>query len=255
MRNRRIVAWLFVSTFSLPGLAADYAGRVEWTQKVALTTLASGEVAQIDVDVGQQVKKGELLLRLDPGPFDARISKAQAQVSATRVADEEAKRESKRTQEMFDRTLISVHQLEVVKIEATKTAARYQAALAELKLAQIDKTNSEIRAPFAGVILERKVSPGAIIVSRTEVVPVLVLAAIDWMSVRSAVPSAVARGLTLGQEAAVRVGTQEFKGKVRRLGFEPLSKTANPEYLLEVDFQPSQPLNLRVGDSATISLP
>lgn len=123
----------------------------------------SGAVLQTFVDQGQRVAAGTSLGRIDAGVLrDAAIS-ARSSVAQATVGAEQATRELERA-----RTLVAagaIAQRDVEAAERGNLAAQAQLADARARLASAEKYlgNTTIRAPFAGVISEKSVSPGDIV--------------------------------------------------------------------------------------------
>ncbi len=123
----------------------------------------AGAVLQTFVDQGQRVTAGTSLGRIDAGVLrDAAIS-ARSSVAQARVGAEQATRELERA-----RTLVAagaIAQRDVEAAERGSLAAQAQLADARARLASAEKNlgNTTIRAPFAGVVSEKSVSPGDIV--------------------------------------------------------------------------------------------
>lgn len=144
---------LFVLAFSLAATswAAD---------KVNLTTPVSGVVKAVYVDAGQRVKKGARLLALDDTHFRARVMEAEAGVMRAKQEADEAGRDIKRAEELYDRGVSSTTEFDVAKLRHARAAASLREAEARLISARKNLQDSVLKAPFEGVVSAREAEPG-----------------------------------------------------------------------------------------------
>lgn len=230
---------------------------LQWAQRVELSTLVSGNIAEVNVDVGSRVKAGDTLLRLDDRGFKAQLTKAQADNAHAKDALDEAKRELERSQELFDRTVLSIHDLQLVKIALARAQADYRGTQAALEQAKLDLEHSTIRAPYDGIVLHRQAQVGQTVISRLQATPLLVLARSDRMIARAGVVRKDLDKIKLGQSLEVQVGGETLTGKVVRLGLEPMPEEVGPEpvYAVDIQFTPPADNDLRAGQQAAVPLP
>ena len=116
----------------------NYPGRAAATEEVDLGFEVSGTLIERPVDKGDEVKKGQLLAKLDPSDFINDLKAAQA--------------ERDRARAYYDRISIAVQSGAVSKQDLTDAQARLDIAAAQVKIKQKQLDDSEIRAPFDGVI-------------------------------------------------------------------------------------------------------
>jgi multidrug efflux system membrane fusion protein len=214
--RRRVSGWLCAALLAAPAAqAAEYEGRLDWARQVPLGTLASGVVEQVTVEAGDRVRRGQLLAHLDQRALVADVRRAQAQVDYLRSAFEEATREQERVQELYDRTLVADHDLQLAQIARVKAEAGLRGAEAELTEVQLLLDYSAVRAPFDGVVLRRDAEPGQVVVTRLASVTLLTLAASGELVARFALPAAEHGSLEPGRRANVQVDGQTYAGRVR----------------------------------------
>ncbi|WP_127477803.1 efflux RND transporter periplasmic adaptor subunit [Sulfurivermis fontis] len=252
-RGILVLCGLLAST-ALP--AGEVTGSLQWLRRVELSTPASGVISQVAVNNGDEVQQGQLLLNLDPRGFNALVRKAESRVLSAREARDEAKRELERTSEMYDRTLLSDHELQLAKIALSNAEAELQAAEAERTLARLELEYSRVTAPFDGVILERRAEVGQTVVTRMQSVPLLVLAETGRMLARVEVSEQELAALRTGLDVQVRAGNKVFQGKVQRVGMEPVIAAGGvARYEVDVLFEYPRTERLRAGQSAVVVLP
>jgi multidrug efflux system membrane fusion protein len=237
----------------MTGWAAEYEALLDWNRKSNLSTPVSGVVANVNVHPGDRVLKGDILLQLDNGVIKANLEKAQADVQHYERLYKEAERELERHQELYDRTVLSDHELELAHIAFTQAAAQLKTAEAQMAKMAFDLRHSEIAAPFDGIVIARHVNEGETIVSN-ETAPVLIeVAEADVMIAEIQVSGGQLGRFKMGEKATVVVGGNQYVGKVSSVGFEPLSKKGN-RYLVNVRFGTKGRL-LRSGRSAKVVMP
>ena len=176
----------------------------------------SGAVLQTFVDQGQRVAAGTPLGRIDAGVLrDAAIS-ARSSVAQARVGAEQAAREFERA-----RTLVAagaIAQRDVEAAERGNLAAQAQLADARARLASAEKNlgNTTIRAPFAGVVSEKSVSPGDIVAPGAALFTV-----IDPRSLRleASVPTSALGDVRVGAPVSFSVNGSDrvLQGRVMRV--------------------------------------
>jgi RND family efflux transporter MFP subunit len=150
---RMFKASIFLIVFSLTsaGWAAD---------RVRLTTPVSGVVKEVYVQVGQRVKKGDKLLALDDTVLRARVMEAEAGLTRVKQEADDADREFKRAEELYDRGVSSTTEFDAAKLRHARATASAKEAEARLIIAQKNLDDSVLKAPFDGVVKAREAEPG-----------------------------------------------------------------------------------------------
>ena len=117
-----------------------------------ITSPISGVVDKLFVQPGQSVKKGEILLQFDTLLIDSELSVAKAKMTACRQNLSETEKEYERAKELYDRTVLSEHDLQKAKIDYLKVKAQYSQVNNLLVQAQWNKDHSKLVAPFSGIV-------------------------------------------------------------------------------------------------------
>jgi HlyD family secretion protein len=146
-------------------VSAQAAGRIVPDTIVEVKTRASGEILRIFVETGQQVRRGDRLLAIDPRLPQNSVSLAQASLDVAKVQARTAETQLRRAD-----TLLAVQTITRAEHETAQLA--HANARAQLARAQIDIENSKInfddtdvRAPINGTIIEKAVERGQQIAS------------------------------------------------------------------------------------------
>jgi len=235
-----------------PVLAVDIDGKVEWSQRIDMSTTVSGVVAEVLVNVGDKVDKGAVLVRLQPDRFNAALASANATKKDAQYKLKEAEREWDRAQELYDRTVLSDSDLQLAENSLVAAQAAFARAKTQQVNAKRDVVESVVRAPFSAVILKRHVEPGQTIITRINTVPMISLAALNNYYVIGSITSSYANKLASGQTVNMTINDKSYSGTLASIGFEPLKGTDT--YPIAVSFSAGDDL-LRAGQAAKIHFP
>lgn len=234
--------------------AEELTGTLEWARRVELSTPLSGRISKVLVRPGQRVKQGELLVELDPRSWQAQATEARAGVKKAQVDAEEAERELKRTQEMYDRTMLSEHERQLGEIAAERARANLSEAKAKLVQAETDLEYSRVMAPFDGVVVAVQAEPQQVVVNRFSATPLAVLADPAQMRAVVAVGADRAAPLEPGTKAEVEVRGKKFPGELEGVGLEPMPGEGAKLWPAVVRFAVPAEQILRPGESAVVRL-
>ncbi|WP_293672716.1 biotin/lipoyl-binding protein, partial [Thiolapillus sp.] len=129
----RIIATMLLLLSMMQVMAAqEYSVNLKPGRQLTLGTLVSGVVREVKVQPGQVVAQGDVLLKLDQREFRAQLNRAKALVARANSLFEEAKREEERAEELYDRTLLSDHELQKARIGRLEAESRKYDAGADL---------------------------------------------------------------------------------------------------------------------------
>ncbi len=228
---------------------------LEWSRRVELSVPVPGVIAEVQVEVGDRVKRNQLLLALDDAPFKAAVTQAQALLTQRRSEYRETERDLKQAQELYARTVLSTVDFENAKNKHTRAQASQQAASAMLDEARWRLRVSAIRAPYDGMVILRQAQPGQTVATELKPQTLLVFAAADEYIARARLPADSIAKINAGQAASVSVAGEKFPAKVKQVGFEPVTPVAEtkPQYEVEVVF--TTPKAMRAGLRVTIDIP
>jgi RND family efflux transporter MFP subunit len=256
-----IAAWqwlmMIVCLLGLPpALALDVKAELDWARRVELGTPVKGVIHEIRAQAGQRVVEKEILLQLDQRGFISRIAGLKAEVAHYKAELAEAGREQERAIELYDRTVLSDHELQVAKNNLIAAEARYQKGRADLVQAELELEYSSIRAPYDGVIVSRQAEVGQTVVPDLQPITLLVLADAHHMFAKGRVSASEITQVAIGKEAAVKINSEEYTGRIINFGLETSleGKQADKRYFINVEFPIASQASY-VGQSATISLP
>jgi HlyD family secretion protein len=127
-------------------------GKIQPEIQVKINAEVSGEIIELPVREGQQVKKGQLLVRIKPDAYQAQYESAQAALQMANASLRKAEAEYKRAVELFAKKLISDSEMEIANANYLSAKATYDQANASLKQAHDTFSKTIIKSPMSGVI-------------------------------------------------------------------------------------------------------
>jgi len=222
-------------------------GKVQAAKKVEISATIPGQVTQLAVREGDEVKKGQFLLEIDPTNQRAvaRSSEYSMQallreVDSARANVELARADFARARENYEAKIIAQADFERARTtlqtsEAALLAAerRVEQARAQLEGARDTLSKTIVRAPMDGIVTARRIEEGEVAVIGVQNQPGTVLLTISDMSVVEAeleVDEASIPQVKLGQEARLRIDAypnRTFTGVVTEVGSSPILQSAS----------------------------
>ena len=135
-------------------------GVVEAVRQSTVSAQISGRVKEVNFDVGDTVRQGQVILRIDEGETAQALAGSQAQVMQSQAALTQAKASYERSVQLFEQKYISQSGLD--KAKADYDIARAQAAASEAgeSKSALAHGYASVLAPFGGVVAQRMVEMG-----------------------------------------------------------------------------------------------
>lgn len=135
----------------------QYYGTLQGGKRVDLSFRVSGPVKSIKVDKGASVRKGQLLATLDPRDYQTKLKQAQAQQSQAQAQYENAKADFKRYENLYKQKAIPRSTYDTYKTQMDVALSSLNVAKASTTAVRDSLKDTELRAPFNGVIVDRMV--------------------------------------------------------------------------------------------------
>jgi multidrug efflux system membrane fusion protein len=195
--------------------AASVNGVIEPVEPVALGAAVEGRVAKVHVRPGDQVKPGDKLVELETGVARAERNAAIARLKQAEGARDEAARERDRTRDMFDRTLISEHELNLAINAFDDAFAAWQSARAAVADAARRIAWSGVSASFSGVVVNVPAFAGQAVSNGCGVQPLVTLVPLNEVLVVVSLDAHTQ--LYPGQTITVSLDGEEVRGMIERV--------------------------------------
>ena len=205
-------------------IRAEAAGLVEPITTVEIKSKASGEVTNVHVETGQEVKRGTLLAEIEPRDVQNSFAQAEADLQVAKARSVTSEAQFKRVEELRKANVATEQELESATLEQANARAALVKAQVNLDLARERMNDVTIRAPMDGMIIEKTVEPGVIISSASGSVSggttLLKMADLSTVQVRALVDQTDIGRLSAGQTARVSVEAypgRSFEGQVVKI--------------------------------------
>ena len=185
-------------------------------EEIAIGSELSGyRVAQVLVDEGDSITKNQVLVRLDAGLLSARIAQAEAGVAQAKAQATQAQAEADRVKGLDGSGILSDEQIGSRRSQALGAQAGVQVAQAQLSDLRMQESRLVIRAPMAGIVLERMVRSGDVASSAQTMFR---LARAGQIELNAEVPEDVLARIEVGESARVLLPSgAALAGKIRML--------------------------------------
>lgn len=191
-------------------------GIYAWQEAVIGSELSGLRLAEVNVNVGDSVKAGQVLARFDTATVAADVEQKEAALEEARSALAEAHSNVARTQPLAASGLVSAQQMTQYLTAERSGKARVLSAQAVLKSARVRLQQSEVRAPDDGVISTRSATLGSVAPQGQELFKLIRQNRLEW---RAEVPGGDLRRIKPGQPVTLRVANDvTLSGKVRMVG-------------------------------------
>lgn len=225
----------------------EITGSLKPKEQVDVTSKITGRVQSLTVQVGDLVRRGQVIAELEDAELTQQVRRAQAArdvVIATRQQRNaelsNVKADADRAKQLFDQGLIARQDYEtkltnyrVMQAQVALVAAQQEQAAAELRELTIQRSQMKIVAPISGYVAQRYVDMGAVISPST---PIVKLVNLSTMVAVANVPERNISRLRVGGGAVVTVDAldqQQFPARIARIA--PVLDVATRTALVEVE--------------------
>ncbi|MFI5307262.1 MAG: efflux RND transporter periplasmic adaptor subunit [Polyangiales bacterium] len=227
--------------------SVDLTGTLAPLRDSSVSFKVTGRLASVLVKVGDMVKAGQRLATLDPAEASAQLAAANAQVHAADVELAIAQDNERRSQALSQQGAISATQHLTDQQHAELAQARLEQARAQTQTAAAALQNTQLLAPFAGLVVQAPSAPGAIVMTTT---PLFRLLDASTLRLNATVSADDAALLRLGQSVQVEGGR---RGRITAILPSVDEKTRRVPLVAEIDNRGPSPLLAGVFVRATVS--
>lgn len=176
----------------------------------------AGELQGLNVREGDAVQAGQVLARIDPAEYEARLRQAQLQADSAKAQIDIAQRQYDNNKALVNQGFISKTALDTSQASLNGARASYEAAVAAADVARKSLTDSVLKAPMSGFVSQRLAQPGERVAVDTKIVEIVDL---SRMEIEAALSAADSVGVRVGQQAQLQVEgyTQPVPARVARI--------------------------------------
>lgn len=195
----------------------SYAGEVQARQQTNLAFRVGGQIVERSVDIGDRVRVGQVLARLDVKDANLELNAARAQLEQAQAAHATAQTELKRFQQLLPDNAVSRSQYDSVENQYKSAQSNLKQAQSNYAMAQNQSQYNQLRANKNGVITSREIEVGQVVAAGQTAYQ---LALDGEREVVIGVAENAVRDLRVGQSATVSLWSapdQRFDAYVREI--------------------------------------
>jgi HlyD family secretion protein len=217
-------------------------GTLEAVSTVQVGSQISGRIAALNADFDSIVRKDEIVARLDPSTYRARVAQARAALAKAKadarraaVAVRDAGTRLKRTRELAARKLVATADLQSAQTTMNQAAADLRAADAQVVLAraalnqeQVNLDHTIIRSPIDGIVVARNVEVGQTVAATMSSPTLYTVADLDHMQVEADIDESDVGRVHPGETASFQVDAypdRVFQGTVAQVRLDPVEES------------------------------
>ena len=161
-------------------------GNVEAISTISIRAQVAGEIEDVPFKEGDFVKKGQLLIKIDPRPYEAALAQAKAALARDKATGAYNRAQARRYKTLFDQGVASAEQLESFVSAADAADATVNADEAAIKTAELNLEYCTIYSPIDGRTGTVLVKPGNLV--KVADVPIVVINEVNPIYVNFTVP-------------------------------------------------------------------
>jgi len=231
-------------------VSASAAGVIEPVRTIDVKSKASGEIIELNVETGEEVKSGQLLAVVDARQPKNTLLQAEADLNVAKAQLEIANSKLARADTLVNSQAITESDYEDARLSSVAASAQVVRAKTDLQNARDQMDDTRVRAPAEGTVIAKSVELGTVISSPTKDVGggtvLLRMANLDTVQIRTLVDETDIGKVRPGLEATITVDAypnRPFDGAVLKIEpqatvvqnvtmFPALVRIANPRHLL-----------------------
>ncbi|WP_454752325.1 efflux RND transporter periplasmic adaptor subunit [Cupriavidus necator] len=190
-------------------------GSLRALNQASVKAKVSGEVQQVLVREGEPVRAGQVIVRIDPTEYEARVAQARGQMLAMRGQFRNSHQTWERNRELVGKGFISKTAFDKYQSDLDVARANLDAAQGGLAVAQKALADTVVKAPLDGMVSARAVQPGEKVSPDTRLIDVVDLHVLE---LEAPIPMADVARAAVGQPVELDVeGAGRFPGKLVRI--------------------------------------
>jgi HlyD family secretion protein len=217
----------------------------------------SGQIAEVMVDFNSQVKAGQVLAKIDESNAIQKVRQAEADLASAKASNELVKVNAQRTQELFEKKLVSQSELDSALAQLAQSNATLLTRNAALENAKLDLQHCTITAPIDGIVLNRNTDRGRTVNASTNAPTLFTLVNdLSKMQINAAVAEADVGTVTEGKDVRFTVDAfpnRTFTGTVRQVRNAATTSSNVVSYACIIDVN-NEDLKLKPGMTANVSI-
>jgi len=206
-------------------------GVLDFDKKSGLSSEINGLIQALNIEEGVRVAKGDILVRLNTDFLKKDIEILTQQVAQIEVKVKNTRRNVQRYEKLFNKSAASEKAYSDLADSLSELLLQQAIIRKRIEKEELQIAKSRIRAPFDGLILEKKKAEGEWLATGK---PVCTLASIEDVVVRVAVPEALIRYVKVGQKITLFIDALEKTLQGRVDNIVPVADVASKTFQLKI---------------------
>ncbi len=225
---------VFTAQTQTLSLGIAVSGALKASQSAVVKARVAGELQELTVREGDRVQAGQVIARIDPSEYQARVRQAQQQSDSAKAQVDIAQRQFDNNQALVNQGFISQTALLNSQASLNGAKATHAAALAALDLADKSLADATLRSPLTGVVAQRLAQPGERVAIEARLVEVINLSQLE---LEAALTAEDASRVRVGMTAQLQVEgvAQPVPAKVLRIN--PSAQTGSRSVVVYLGIQ------------------
>ena len=228
----------------------QFDGVLEAINQATISAQTTGRVLEVNFDVDDYVPEGSVVIRLRDEEQRSNLDAASAALSESNAYLDRAQAEHKRVADLYDKKLIAKSALDRAVADLKAAQQRRNAALAKQQQAREQLDYTVIKAPYAGIVVERLIEPGEMATPGRQLMTGI---AVDDMRVTASVPQRFIERVRQNSRARIIVDEPDKQVLVsEKITFYPYADPATHTFTVRVEL-PKSGRNLYPGMMASVA--
>ncbi len=192
----------------------EFIGNVKFAKKSTLAAQNAGIVKKINFEVGQKVKKGEILVQIDSDLLEAQINAAKASLQNAKDKLNNSQKDYERYKKLLASKTITQKEYDDMLLKNSSSQSNMEVLEARLKELEIKFQKKKIKAPFDGIIIEKNINLAEWLNSGTKVAKIVDTSKLEFIF---NIPLNVVNGLKVGKKYSVLLSNKTIKAKLNSI--------------------------------------
>lgn len=220
---------VFTARTQTLNLGIAVSGALKASESASVKARVAGELQELSVREGDRVQAGQVIARIEPIEYQARVRQAQQQADAAKAQVDIAQRQFDNNQALVNQGFISQTALLTSQASLNGATATHAAALAALDLANKSLADATLRSPLSGVVAQRLAQPGERVAIEARLVEVINLSQLELEAALTAEDASLVR---VGMTAQLQVDGVDAPIPAKVLRINPSAQTGSRSILV-----------------------
>jgi RND family efflux transporter MFP subunit len=228
----------------------EVSGMLEAADIARVSTRMMGFIENIRYDVGDRVRKGQVLVNINTADLQAQLARVGANIAEAEAARESAQLDYDRFKNLFESNSATRKELENVTTQLKMAQSRVKAAEEARKEVEVQFAYANITSPISGTVVQKMANEGDM---ASPGMPILEIESGKKLEVAARVPESDISKITMNEPVEVTIKSvgQTINGKVTEIA--PSAKYSGGQYLVKISLD-NPPGELKSGMYATVRM-